>query len=115
VTATSTIKLLEAFGQAWNDHDLDAALALTTDDCIFESTSPAPDGARAVGHAALREAWAPIFADFDAQFEVEELVAFGDRALQRWTYRWNGGHVRGVDVFTVRDGMVAEKLSYVKG
>ena len=25
------------------------------------------------------------------------------------------GHVRGVDLFTVRDGRVAEKLSYVKG
>ena len=25
------------------------------------------------------------------------------------------GHVRGVDVFRVRDGKVAEKLSYVKG
>lgn len=26
-----------------------------------------------------------------------------------------GGHVRGVDLFAVRDGRVAEKLSYVKG
>jgi hypothetical protein len=25
------------------------------------------------------------------------------------------GHVRGVDLFRVRDGKVAEKLSYVKG
>jgi hypothetical protein len=28
---------------------------------------------------------------------------------------FDGGHVRGVDVFAVRDGLVAEKLSYVKG
>jgi hypothetical protein len=27
----------------------------------------------------------------------------------------SGGHVRGVDVFRVRGGKVAEKLSYVKG
>jgi len=37
----------------------------------------------------------------------------------RWIYRWvrdgQEGHVRGVDVFRVRDGKVAEKLSYVKG
>ena len=38
----------------------------------------------------------------------------------RWIYRWvdgdgKPGHVRGVDVFRVRDGKVAEKLSYVKG
>jgi hypothetical protein len=25
------------------------------------------------------------------------------------------GHVRGVDIFRVRDGKLAEKLSYVKG
>jgi len=37
----------------------------------------------------------------------------------RWTYHWlkptGNGHVRGVDVFRVRDGKVSEKLSYVKG
>jgi len=47
-------KLLDTFGAAWNDHDLDAALALTTDDIAFESTSPAPDGERAVGRDAVR-------------------------------------------------------------
>ena len=25
------------------------------------------------------------------------------------------GHIRGVDVFRVRDGLILEKLSYVKG
>ena len=35
--------------------------------------------------------------------------------VTRWRYYFDGGHVRGVDVFTVRDGRVAEKLSYVKG
>lgn len=107
--------LLERFGAAWNDHDLDAALALCTDDCVFESTGPAPDGERAEGLDAVRAAWSPIFADPHAFFETEELVVAGGRAVQRWTYRWADGHVRGVDVFVVRDGLVAEKLSYVKG
>ncbi len=109
------LALLEAFVQAWNDHDLDAALALTAADCVFESTGPAPDGERAVGHDALRTAWAPIFADASSRFDVEELIVTADHAVQRWTYHWDGGHVRGVDVFTLRDGKVAEKLSYVKG
>jgi uncharacterized protein (TIGR02246 family) len=107
--------LLDAFGKAWNDHDLDAALALTTDDCVFESTSPAPDGHRSFGRDELRAAWEPIFADTTAHFDVEELVVAGDRAFQLWNYRWADGHVRGVDVFTLRDGLVAAKLSYVKG
>ena len=38
-----------------------------------------------------------------------------DRVVQLWRYSWDGGHIRGVDVFKVRDGKVAEKLSYVKG
>ncbi len=112
---TDARKLLDTFGAAWNDHDLDAALALTTDDVVFESTSPAPDGVRAEGRDAVRAAWAPIFADTNAHFETEELVLAGDRAFLRWTYRFEDGHVRGVDIFALRDGLVAEKFSYVKG
>jgi ketosteroid isomerase-like protein len=115
MNADDTAKLLDAFGAAWNDHDLDAALALTTDDIVFESTSPSPDGERSEGRDAVRAAWAPIFADTNARFETEDLVIAGDRAFSRWTYRWDGGHVRGVDVFAFRDGLVAEKFSYVKG
>ena len=55
-----------------------------------------------------------------ASFETEELFAAGDRCVTRRLYRWvdgagSAGHIRGVDVFRVRDGKVAEKLSYVKG
>ncbi len=56
-----------------------------------------------------------------AVFETEEIFASGDRCVVRWLYRWAAdeagkpGHVRGVDIFRVRDGKVAEKLSYVKG
>ena len=39
----------------------------------------------------------------------------GDRVVQRWCYSWDGGHVRGIDLFTVAGGKVTEKLSYVKG
>jgi hypothetical protein len=38
-----------------------------------------------------------------------------DRVVQRWRYAWFDGHIRGVDVFRIRDGLVCEKLSYVKG
>jgi hypothetical protein len=86
-----------------------------TDDCVFESTGPAPDGARHVGRDDVRRAWQPIFADATSVFEIEEVIVLGDRVTQRWRYSWTGGHVRGVDLFTVRDGLVAVKCSYVKG
>jgi hypothetical protein len=47
-------------------------------------------------------------------FDGEEMLACGDRAVVRWTCRFGGGHVRGVDVVRVRHGKVAEILSYVK-
>jgi hypothetical protein len=48
------------------------------------------------------------------------MFASGDRGVIRWRYRWldadgTAGQVRGVDILKVRDGKVAEKLSYVKG
>ena len=115
VVPTDPVGVVGAFGAAWADHDLDAALALVTPDCVFDSTGPAPDGARHVGPEAIRRAWRDIFDDSSSRFEAEETFGSGDRVVQMWLYRWDGGHVRGVDVFKVRDGQVAEKLSYVKG
>jgi ketosteroid isomerase-like protein len=110
-----SLAIVDAFGVAWGAHDLDATLALVTDDCVFESTEPGPDGNRYEGREAIRKAWQPIFDDVHTDFKVEETFAAEDRVVQRWCYSWTGGHVRGVDVFRVRDGLVSEKFSYVKG
>ena len=109
------VAVVETFGAAWAAHDLDTALDNVTEDCVFDATGPAPDGTRHVGRAAVRRAWEPIFDDGTSRFEAEETFAAGDRVVQLWRYTWDTGHVRGVDVFRVRDGKVAEKLSYVKG
>jgi len=96
-------------------------MAEMTPDCVFEATSPAPDGTRVVGGEAVRAQWQQLFDQTDdARFETEESVVLGDRAIVRWRFSWNEpdgrrGHVRGVDVLRLRDGKVAEKLSYVKG
>ena len=42
----------------------------------------------------------------------------GDRVAIAWRYQWADGpadHIRGVDLFHIRDGRVAAKLAYVKG
>jgi ketosteroid isomerase-like protein len=116
-----TLAAIERFNDAFNRHDLDAVMASMTDDCIFESTGPAPDGERVDGQAAMRAIWESFFASSPrAHFEAEDVFAAGDRAVVRWIYHWidqqgQPGHVRGVDVFRIRDGKVAEKLCYVKG
>jgi len=107
--------LVDEFNAAWGDHDLDAALALVTDDCLFDATGPAPDGTAHRGKDAVRAAWAPIFADAAASFTTEDAFVADDRWVQTWRYDFAGGHIRGVDVIEVRDGKISAKLSYVKG
>lgn len=114
----STDEVITGFGTAFNHHDLDAIMAWMTPDCVFESTAP-PAGRRYVGRAAVREVWGTLFAAAgDATFTEEGRWVAGDRAAVQWRYDWAGdqpGHVRGVDLFRVREGLVAEKISYVKG
>ena len=117
-TATRTI--IDRFNDAFNRHDPEVMASLLTDDTVFEGTSPAPDGRRMEGKAAVVGFWREWFKrNPGAQFEAEEIIVSGDRAVVRWIYRKirNGQpwHLRGVDVFTVRDGKVAAKLAYVKG
>jgi ketosteroid isomerase-like protein len=113
---TDALDVVERFNEAWGRHALDETLALCTDDIVFESTGPAPDGERHEGQDAVRAAWEPIFADEHATFGAETVFgADDDRVVQLWRYDWDGGHVRGIDVFEVRDGRVAAKRSYVKG
>ena len=112
----STEETVQAFNQAFGRHDVDAVMALMTEDCIFENTLPTPDGERHVGQKAVRAFWTRFFHDSPrAAFETEEMVVAGDRATVLWRFDWGDGHIRGIDLFKVRDGKVAEKLSYVKG
>ncbi|HEV7679744.1 MAG TPA: nuclear transport factor 2 family protein [Candidatus Dormibacteraeota bacterium] len=111
---------VQRFNDAFGRGDVDAVMMAMTDDCVFENTSPAPDGERHVGRAAVRKFWEDFFAGTDnPRFSTEDIFAAGDRVVVHWQFTWGtapgDGHVRGVDVFRVRDGKVAEKLSYVKG
>ena len=117
----ATIKVIERFGDALNDHDVDAMMALMTEDCVFDNTYPPPDGERFEGQGAVRHFWEEFFRSSPrALFHSEEMFAHKDRCVLCWRYDWTNadgscGHVRGVDVLRVRNGKVAEKLAYVKG
>jgi ketosteroid isomerase-like protein len=105
------------FEAALNAHDLDGAMSLVSDDVVFESTTPAPDGTRYQGRDALRSVLGEMMATTPgARFSAEEQFSDGvDRAVVRWRYDWADGHVRGVDILRIRDGKIAESLAYVKG
>ena len=34
-----TIKVLQAFADAWNRHDVDALMSFMTEDCVFEASA----------------------------------------------------------------------------
>ncbi|MEK9138722.1 MAG: nuclear transport factor 2 family protein [Bacteroidota bacterium] len=116
----ATLAAVNRFNEAFNRRDVDAVMAAMTQDCVFENTNPPPDGARYVGQDSVRAYWVKFFEkNPDAKFEAEEAIVMDDRCVVRWVYRkmkdgkpWR---LRGVDVFRVKDGKVAEKLSYVKG
>ncbi len=116
----AALDVIVRFNEAVNRHDVNAIMALMTDDCVFDNTRPPPEGERFEGQQRVRAFWEQLFARSPhARFETEEMFGAGDRCVVRWVYHWikdgTPGHVRGVDVFRVRDGRVAEKLSYVKG
>jgi limonene-1,2-epoxide hydrolase len=117
----SAIRVVLAFNEAFNRHDVTGMMQLMTDDCIFENTAPAPDGTLYKGKEAVTRFWQEFFRESSqAHIEIEEIFGLDKRCVMRWRYDWvdesgKKGHVRGVDVFKVKDGSICEKLSYVKG
>ena len=117
----SAVRVVLAFNEAFNRHDVAAMMQLMSDDCIFENTAPAPDGTVYAGKEAVTQFWQDFFSKSpQARIEIEEVFGFGERCVMRWRYTWvdevgGKGHVRGVDIFRVRNGLICEKFSYVKG
>lgn len=117
----STLEAVRRFNEAFDRHDVDGVMAAMTEDCVFENTCPPPDGERHMGQGSVRTFWERFFSSSpDARFTTEDIFAAKDRCVVRWRYEWTSkdgtpGHIRGVDIFRVRDAKVAEKFSYVKG
>ena len=114
-------RLVLEFNEAFNRHDTAGMMRLTSVDCIFENTAPAPDGTRYSGLDTVTRFWQGFFRESpNARIEIEEIFGMGNRCIMRWKYNWvdsagESGHVQGVDVFKIRGGLICKKLSYVKG
>ena len=117
----SGLRVVIAFNEALNRHDTAAMMNLMTDDCVFENTDPAPDGTVYRGKDSVTKFWEEFFRQSpNAHIKIEEIFGVGLRCVMRWRYEWEDadgkkGHVRGVDIYQVKEGLIAEKLSYVKG
>ena len=117
----SGVRTVIEFNEAFNRHDVAGMMNLMTEDCAFENTDPAPDGTRYSGKESVTKFWADFFRESpQAHIEIEEVFGLGLRCIMRWKYSWvdtsdKKGHVRGVDIFQFKNGLIFEKLSYVKG
>ena len=116
-----TEEFLQAFGDAFNRHDVDALMTFMTDDCVFEvSWGPEVCGERHVGRAAVRAGYTKVMQTYpEAQWNDATHFVAGARGVSEWRFtgtdvRGRTVEVNGCDVFTFRDGKIELKNSYRK-
>lgn len=121
-------KVIAAYGEAWNRHDVEAIVAMHTEDSVFENHT---SGGKAVGKAAIREMLKSVFTAFpDIRFDARRVYARDGLVTQEWTatgtlaipYSSGGFTVQptgrriswnGVDVIPFTGNLVARKDVYV--
>jgi len=103
------------YGAAWASHDLDAIMALHSEDTVFHLHGDAPP---VVGSAATREAFATAMDQWpDIRFERKRVHIGSEHFVSE--YEMSASHAGreivcdGVDVFSVRDGLVGRKDTYL--
>ena len=117
----SGIRTVLAFHEAFNRHDVAGMMQFMSDDCVFENSTPAPDGVVYTGKETITQYWLAFFRKSpQAHCKIEDIFGLGMRCVMRWRYEWVDGagkkdHIRGVEIFKLKDGSICEMLSYVKG
>ncbi len=118
-----TMALLGRFGKAFNRADVAEILACVTDDFVWvlAAGTDAPDGRVCRGAEQVRQALAAR-AELvrDVRFSETKVLFADDHVIG--TFRATGTYVgdgrphdvRGVDIYTLRDGLIASKDSYWK-
>ncbi len=103
------------YSRAWADHDPGAIVAMHTEDTVFHMHGYAP---QAIGLVAVRAAIAALFDQApDLHFEPRR-IHFGDGHFVfeyevRGTVDGKTFACEGVDVFSVREGRIARKDTYI--
>jgi ketosteroid isomerase-like protein len=113
---TDPRELLERHDAGWNAQDIDAIVATYTDDVVFQNHTAGEDPV--VGVEAVRAHLAGIFERWpDMRFTSRRLYVSAEFCTSEWTARATGRDGQriewdGVDVFPLRDGLIARKDVY---
>jgi hypothetical protein len=71
--------------EAINHQKLEKIKSLLSDDCVLESSKPAPDGQMFIGKENIKEYWKQYFLETPKiRKEIEEIMGFGIRCVLRW-------------------------------
>jgi ketosteroid isomerase-like protein len=113
--------MLQAFLDAFNEHDVDAIMSFFAEDCVLDMPrGPAPGGRRLVGKRQVREGIQSRLDGIpDVHYGDDRHWLCGDRGVSEWTLRGTqlaGGRieVRGCDLFELADGKIRRKDSFWK-
>jgi len=116
--AESAMRVILEFSEAFNRHDLPGMARLLSSECLLDSAVPAPGGTAYTGKEAVMQFWQGFFEQHpQARLEIEEIFGFGERGVLRWKRRQAGtaGYLRGAEIFRVKNDLICEQHSYVKG
>ena len=110
-----TQELAVRYGAAWAAHDLDAIMAMHTDDTVFHLHG---GGEPAIGRAATRAAFAAASAQWpDIRFEKSRVYIGDGHFVSEYQMSGSSEGKRfacdGVDVIAVEDGLIARKDTYL--
>jgi ketosteroid isomerase-like protein len=103
------------YSGAWAVHDPDAIAAMHTDDSVFDLHDVGPP---ATGRAAVRDLIAALLTVVpDLRFELKRAHFGADHFVTEYVMSGTAGGtafgIAGADVFTMRDGLVARKDTYL--
>lgn len=102
--------LIERSADAWNAQDVETIHALHHPDVVFHNHTA---DERAAGADAVRGHIAGIFRSHPTlRFATRSLQVGEDFAVCEWTATAAGREWDGVDVFPLRDGLIARKDVY---
>jgi hypothetical protein len=111
----SLIEFAKEYSGAWAAHDPDAIAAMHTDDSVFELHDV---GASATGRAAVRDLILTLLAAVpDLRFELKRAHFGADHFVTEYvmsgTAEGKPLSIAGADVFTMHEGLVGRKDTYL--
>jgi hypothetical protein len=111
----TTTAVLERFNRAFVEHDPSLLPPLVAPDCVIERITPTAEGTHIHGREGCLANWQALAANRNGRFTLGEVWVMGERGLVFWDYRIGDTVQKGLNIMTVREGLIVEGRGYTKG